>query len=171
MVQVRHRWSWKGVRHHFTISTERWLPNTAAHDRRSGRAGSTVRAVSEFGPAEIGFCLLFSLDIHAGTSMLALTGLRSVVHDSTGRPGLRLSRGTWEGGFRYCRRRAVRGRASGSDNCEALSTDAGSAGGPARSSGDPAVMAGERRGRTVQSVHVVNREDREELGESDEVVG
>ena len=32
---------------------------------------------------------------------------------------------------------------------EALSTEAARAGGPARSSADPAVMAGERRGRVI----------------------
>src|SRR5215831_3069693 len=72
-------------------------------------------------------------------------------------PGLRLPRGTWEGARRYCR--AVLGvragpgwregaRSSGMTR-EALSTDAACAGGPARSSGEPAVMAGERRGRVI----------------------
>jgi hypothetical protein len=51
----------------------------------------------------------------------------------------------------------ARGSAPGSGNCEALSTDAGRAGGPACSSDEAAVMAGERRGRTIRSVHVVNR--------------
>jgi RNA-directed DNA polymerase len=30
MLQVRHRWSWKDVRRHFTIPTGRWLPIMAA---------------------------------------------------------------------------------------------------------------------------------------------
>ncbi|MEU8119912.1 group II intron reverse transcriptase/maturase [Spirillospora sp. NPDC049024] len=30
MLQVRHRWSWKDVRRHFTTPTGRWLPITAA---------------------------------------------------------------------------------------------------------------------------------------------
>jgi len=30
MLQVRHRWSWKDVRRHFTIPTGRWLPIGAA---------------------------------------------------------------------------------------------------------------------------------------------
>lgn len=50
-----------------------------------------------------------------------------------------------------------RGSASSSGNCEALSTDAGRAGGPACSSGEAAVMAVERRGRTIRVVHVVNQ--------------
>jgi hypothetical protein len=49
------------------------------------------------------------------------------------------------------------GRASSSRNCEALSTDAGCAGGPARSSGEAAVMAVERRGRTIWAARVANR--------------
>ena len=51
----------------------------------------------------------------------------------------------------------ARGSASGSGNCEALSTDAGRAGGPACSSDETPVMGVERRGRTIRSVHVVNR--------------
>jgi hypothetical protein len=35
-------------------------------------------------------------------------------------------------------------------NREGLSTDAGPAGGPARSSGEPFVMKGERRGRVIR---------------------
>lgn len=51
----------------------------------------------------------------------------------------------------------VRGSASSSRNCEMLSTVAGCAGGPARSSGEAAVMGVERRGRTIRVVHVVNQ--------------
>ncbi len=68
-------------------------------------------------------------------------------------PGLRLLRGTWDGARRYCRSAlGVRARGGGREGArtsgmtrEALSTEAAGAGGPARSSGEPAVMAGERR--------------------------
>jgi hypothetical protein len=50
-----------------------------------------------------------------------------------------------------------RGSAPGSRNCEALSTDAGRAGGPARSSGEAPVMGVERRGRTIRAGEAVNR--------------
>src|SRR3954453_12628749 len=46
-------------------------------------------------------------------------------------------------------RRAVTGSAPGSRNCEALSTVAALAGGPARSSGEAPVMGVERRGRLM----------------------
>jgi hypothetical protein len=49
------------------------------------------------------------------------------------------------------------GSASSSRNCEALSTDAGCAGGPARSSGEAAVMDVERRGRTIRVGEAVSR--------------
>jgi hypothetical protein len=49
------------------------------------------------------------------------------------------------------------GSAPGSGNCEALSTDAGCAGGPACSSEEAAVMAAERRSRTIQAAQVANR--------------
>lgn len=52
----------------------------------------------------------------------------------------------------------ARGSAPSSGNCEALSTDAGCAGGPACSSDEAAVMAVERRSRTIQAAHAVNRE-------------
>ena len=42
-------------------------------------------------------------------------------------------------------------------NCEALSTDAGRAGGPARSSGEAPVTGVERRGRTIRAGEAVNR--------------
>jgi hypothetical protein len=58
------------------------------------------------------------------------------------------------------------GRAPSSGNCEALSTDAGGAGGPACSSAEAAVMAVERRGRTIWAARVANRRRSEELGES-----
>jgi len=58
---------------------------------------------------------------------------------------------------------AARGSASGSRNCEALSTVAARAGGPVRSSGDALVMGAERRGRTIQAARTANRSDREEL--------
>lgn len=57
----------------------------------------------------------------------------------------------------------ARGSASSSRNCEALSTDAKCAGGPARSSDEAPVMGVEPRGRTIQVKHAVNRCDREEL--------
>jgi hypothetical protein len=50
-----------------------------------------------------------------------------------------------------------KGSALGSRNCEALSTDAGCAGGPARSSGEAPVIGVERRGRTIRVADVVNR--------------
>lgn len=50
-----------------------------------------------------------------------------------------------------------RGSAPGSRNCEALSTDAGRAGGPVRSSGEATVMGVERRGRTIRVDEAVNR--------------
>jgi hypothetical protein len=53
--------------------------------------------------------------------------------------------------------KVARGSASGSRNCEALSTDAGCAGGPARSSGEVPVMGMERRGRTIRVGEAVNR--------------
>jgi hypothetical protein len=46
---------------------------------------------------------------------------------------------------------------------EALSTEAACAGGPARSSGEPAVMAGERRGRVICGWFVGQPGNREEL--------
>ena len=51
----------------------------------------------------------------------------------------------------------ARESAPGSGNCEALSTDAGRGGGPACSSDEAAVIAVERRSRTIRSVHAVNR--------------
>ena len=48
--------------------------------------------------------------------------------------------------------RVARGSASSSRNCEALSTDAGRAGGPARSSGEALVMGVERRGRLIRGL-------------------
>src|SRR6266699_6297009 len=86
-------------------------------------------------------------------------------------PGLRLLHGTWEGGCRYWRssynERASRGRAAGGRNREPLSTDAVSAGGPARSSGETPVMGAERRGRLIcRFVRTSNRTDvREETRE------
>src|SRR5665647_2963494 len=44
----------------------------------------------------------------------------------------------------------VRGRAPSSRNCEVLSTDAGRAGGPVRSSDEAPVMGVERRGRPIE---------------------
>src|SRR5215472_1334284 len=65
-------------------------------------------------------------------------------------PGLRLSRGTWEGWPRYCRQQGgERERAQAGGTCEALSTVAGLAFGPAHSSGEAPVMGAERRSRTV----------------------
>ena len=65
-------------------------------------------------------------------------------------PGLRLPRGTWEGWPRYCRRfGGERERAQAGGTCEALSTVAGLAFGPAHSSGEAPVMGAERRSRTV----------------------
>jgi hypothetical protein len=58
---------------------------------------------------------------------------------------------------------AARGSAPGSNNCEALSTEARRAGGPARSSGEASVTGAERRGRTIQTAQAANRETREEL--------
>ena len=52
-----------------------------------------------------------------------------------------------------------RGSAPGSGNCEALSTDAGCAGGPVRSSDEAAVMVVERRGRTILGGEAVNRRE------------
>jgi hypothetical protein len=49
------------------------------------------------------------------------------------------------------------GSAPSSRNCEALSTDAGRAGGPACSSEEAAVMAVERRSRTIRAAYVANR--------------
>jgi hypothetical protein len=65
-------------------------------------------------------------------------------------PGLRLSRGTWEGGRRHClpvlAGREVRGSALSGRNREALSTVAASAGGPARSSGEALVTGVDAKG-------------------------
>src|SRR3954454_8878116 len=47
---------------------------------------------------------------------------------------------------------AVRGSASTGENRKVLSTVVASAGGPARSSGEPPVMGGERRGRVIYEV-------------------
>jgi hypothetical protein len=52
---------------------------------------------------------------------------------------------------------AARGSAPSSKNCEALSTDAGRAGGPVRSSGEAPVMGVERRDRTIRVTDAVNR--------------
>jgi hypothetical protein len=57
----------------------------------------------------------------------------------------------------------VRGSASSSRNCKALSTEAMRAGGLARSSGEASVMGAERRGQTIQAAQVANRSSREEL--------
>jgi hypothetical protein len=51
----------------------------------------------------------------------------------------------------------VRGSASSGRNREALSTEAGCAGGPVCSSDEAAVMVVERRDRTIQAAHAVNR--------------
>src|SRR6266704_2661390 len=71
-------------------------------------------------------------------------------------PGLLLSRGTWEGPPRNCRRwgTAARGSAPSGRNREALSTVAGLAFGPVHSSEELSVMEGERRGRTIRSEFV-----------------
>ena len=72
-------------------------------------------------------------------------------------PGLRLSRGTWEGWPRYCIRQGmggVRGSVSSGRNREGLSTVAGSAFGPTHSSDEVSVMERERRGRTVRGKFV-----------------
>jgi hypothetical protein len=53
---------------------------------------------------------------------------------------------------------AATGSASSSQNCKALSTDAGCAGGPVRSSGEASVMDVERRGRTIRVADAVNRQ-------------
>jgi hypothetical protein len=59
-------------------------------------------------------------------------------------PGLRLSRGTWEGWPRYCRRQGgEREHAQAGGTCEALSTVAGLAFGPVHSSGEAPVMGAE----------------------------
>jgi hypothetical protein len=77
-------------------------------------------------------------------------------------PGLLLLRGTGEGVPGYalaCFRPGDRER-PGRPKREGLSTVAGLAGGPARSSGDARVMRAERRGRVVRgSVRSVNRGD------------
>jgi hypothetical protein len=49
-------------------------------------------------------------------------------------------------------RLAARGSVSSSRNCERLSTVAGHAGGPARSSGEAPVMGAERRGRIIRGL-------------------
>lgn len=49
------------------------------------------------------------------------------------------------------------GSASSSRNCEALSTDAGCAGGPAGSSDEAPVMGVEPSGRTIWAVDAANR--------------
>ena len=51
----------------------------------------------------------------------------------------------------------ARGSAPTGKNREALSTVAGRAGGPARSSAEAPVMGVERRGRTIRATHLVNR--------------
>jgi hypothetical protein len=53
----------------------------------------------------------------------------------------------------------ARGSAAGSRNCEPLSTDAGCAGGPARSSAEAPVMGVEPRGRTIRVGEAVNRRE------------
>jgi len=50
----------------------------------------------------------------------------------------------------WCGGRAPRGRAAGGRNRWPLSTDAASAGGPARSSGEAPVTGAERRGRLIR---------------------
>jgi hypothetical protein len=52
---------------------------------------------------------------------------------------------------------AVRGSASSSRNCKALSTDAGGAGGPVCSSDEASVTGVERRGWTIRVADAVNR--------------
>ena len=52
---------------------------------------------------------------------------------------------------------AVRGSASSSRNCEALSTVARRAGGPVRSSGEAPVIGVERRDRTIRAAYSANR--------------
>lgn len=52
---------------------------------------------------------------------------------------------------------AVRGSASSSRNCEALSTVARRAGGPVRSSGEALVIGVERRNRTIRAAGSANR--------------
>src|SRR5450756_10978 len=58
----------------------------------------------------------------------------------------------------------VRGRALSSRNCEVLSTDAGRAGGPVRSSDEAPVMGVERRGRTIEGCLVDQPEFLEGVG-------
>ena len=73
-------------------------------------------------------------------------------------PDLRLSHGTWEGMPRYGFHFGASEReCAEQQNCEASSTDAGCAGGPARSSGETLVMGVERRGRTIRAGEAVNR--------------
>src|SRR5690348_14934735 len=69
-------------------------------------------------------------------------------------PGLRLLYGTWEGRCRYCLAaslaRTARGSAPTGRIREALSTDAASAGGPARRSDEAPVIGVERRGWLIR---------------------
>jgi hypothetical protein len=62
------------------------------------------------------------------------------------------------------------GSAPSSGNCEALSTDAGRAGGPACSSDEAAVMAAEQRGRPSRLLMRSTGQVREEPGESAKAV-
>jgi hypothetical protein len=80
-------------------------------------------------------------------------------------PGLRLSRGTWEGLSRHCHprrdRRVVIGSAASGWDRKALSTVAGQAGGPARSSEEAPVVGVEPRGRVACGcVRSINRTSR-----------
>jgi hypothetical protein len=62
---------------------------------------------------------------------------------------------------KLCPDTAAGGRPAGArraaETVEALSTDAGCAGGPAPSSGEAAVMGVQRRGRTIRVGQAVNR--------------
>ena len=72
-------------------------------------------------------------------------------------PGLRLSRGTWEGQSRHCHPRedrVARGSVPSGGNREGLSTVAGLAFGPTHSSAEASVIEGERRGRTIRGKFV-----------------
>jgi hypothetical protein len=101
-----------------------------------------------------------------GCSKTSLAGARRLARRCPAwrrrEPGLRLSRGTWEGLSRHCHPGrevlvATGSAASGWDR-KALSTVAGQAGGPAHSSEEAPVMGVEPRGRVARGgVRSINR--------------